>query len=157
MFRTLSRQFGESIVGRRRLNSHSGRARDGTVPRLHREITPGERAVNGERHDGRHVHRKALFCMAPQPPGPATPWPQGPDGGAHWPTGSMLDPAAWVASGSLLGCQPDCRVRAGEAESEQSGHSRAHTPPASTLPPPPTISFAAETLAVWSISTEHGA
>ncbi len=33
----------------------------------------------------------------------------------------MLDPAAWVASGSLVGCQPDCRVRAGEAESEQSG------------------------------------
>jgi hypothetical protein len=151
----------QSIVGRRRLNSHSGRARGGIVPRLHREITPGERAVteNATAATAATSTARLSFVWLLSPLAPLAPLPPArryPMAVLIGPRVNALDPAAWVASGSLLGCQPDCRVRAGEAESEQSGHSRAHTH-ATALHPPPTISFAAETLAVWSISTEHGA
>jgi hypothetical protein len=73
----------------------------------------------GERH-GRHGHRKALLRMAPQP----LPLPAGTGLRPSLVHGSMLDPAAWVASGlstTLSG-------PAGEAESEQSGYS----PPTTT-------------------------
>ena len=136
----------QSIVGRRRLNSHSGRARGGIVPRLHREITPGERAVteNATAATAATSTARLSFVWLLSPLAPLAPLPPArryPIAVLIGPRVNALDPAAWVASGSLLGCQPDCRVRAGEAESERAIRSQPcphtrHRPPPTTHHPP---------------------
>lgn len=133
------------------------------MPRLHREITPGERAVTENATAATAATAatstaRLSFVWLLSPLAPLAPLPPArryPMAVLIGPRVNALDPAAWVASGSLLGCQPDCRARAGEAESERA--IRSQPCPHTRHRPPPTISFAAETLAVWSISTEHGA
>jgi hypothetical protein len=139
----------QSIVGRRRLNSDSGRARGGIAPRLHREITL----------------ESARLRRTPRPPRPPqgspsygssapAPAPEVPDSGPHWSTGQC----STRQPGSLLGRQPHCRVPAGEAESEQSGSS---PPPTTTHRPPFPVLYGRNTCCMvhghgaWGM--EHGA
>jgi len=114
----------QSIVGRRRLNSDSGRARGGIAPRLHREITLESARLRRTPRPPRPPQGSPSYGSSA--PGPA---PEVPDSGPHWSTGQC----STRQPGSLLGRQPHCRVPAGEAESEQSGYS---PPPTTTHRPP---------------------
>lgn len=128
----------------RRLNSHSGRARGGIVPRLHREITL----------------ESARLRRTPRPPRP----PQGsPSYGS-----SALAPARRYPRAALIGprvnARPDSLGRFWVVNQTVGSRleKRRVSNQVTARPPPPSTArhfqyCTAETLAAWSMAMEHGA